>query len=434
MLTLVLRALNILGSKQTACRRWVPGFNNLPAADGGIRMKPCVFRSAFLGFSAALLLNAPVMAQSAPPPPPVTVAKPVVRDVVDNDEFIGRFQAREEVSVRSRVGGYLQEIHFEDGAMVKQGDLLFVIDQRPFQTAFDQAKASLEVANSTLTYAQAQFSRADSLSQNGSQSVSTLDDRRRDLMSAQANLRGSQAALERAQLDLDYSKITAPLSGRIDRHQISIGNLVEADQTVLTSIVALDPIDFYFDVDERRMLNYAATARARGSDLQQGGGGLDVSVRIGDSSGTVFKGKLDFAENRVDSESGTMRVRARFANPDFVLQPGLFGRLEISGSNTYRAVLVPDEAVSSDQNERVVYVVGQDGSVSTKAVRLGPRLYGYRVVRAGLTGDETIIVNGILRARPGGKVTPTMTELPKERTNAPPESAAAATTDAEAAQ
>jgi RND family efflux transporter MFP subunit len=380
-----------------------------------------------------LMAHSTVLAQSAPPPP-VTVAKPVVRDVVDNDEFIGRFQAREEVSVRSRVGGYLQEIHFEDGAMVKQGDLLFLIDQRPFQTAFDQAKASLEVANSTLTYAQSQFQRADSLSQSGSQSVSTLDDRRRDLMSAQANLRGSQAAVERAQLDLDYSKITAPLSGRIDRHLISTGNLVEADQTVLTTIVALDPIDFYFDVDERRMLNYAATARARGSELQQGGGGLDVSVRIGDAGGSVFKGKLDFAENRVDAESGTMRVRARFANPDFVLQPGLFGRLEISGSNTYRAVLVPDEAIGSDQNERVVFVVGQDGGVSTKSVRLGPRLYGYRVIRSGLTGDETIIVNGVLRARPGGKVTPTMTELPKERTNAPPESAAADSTDAGAAQ
>jgi RND family efflux transporter MFP subunit len=328
------------------------------------------------------------------------------------------------------VGGYLQEIHFSDGALVKQGDLLFVIDQRPFLTALNQAKATLEIANTALTYAQAQFSRTESLSQTGSQSASTLDDRRRDLLSSQANVRGSQAALERAQLDLDYSKITAPLSGRIDRHLISTGNLVEADQTVLTTIVALDPIDFYFDVDERRMLNYAATARSRGSDLQQGGGGLDVTVRIGDAAGTTFKGKLDFAENRVDSESGTMRVRASFANPDFVLQPGLFGRVDISGSNTYRAVLVPDESIGSDQNERVVFVVGQDGTVSTKSVRLGPRLYGYRVIRSGLTGDETIIVNGILRARPGGKVTPTMTDLPKERTNAPPESAAAEDTGA----
>ncbi|KAA0698800.1 efflux RND transporter periplasmic adaptor subunit [Neorhizobium sp. P12A] len=392
-------------------------------------MKPDVLRSTLLGFSTALILNSAVLAQNAPPPP-VTVAKPVVRDVVDNDEFIGRFQAREEVSVRSRVGGYLQEIHFSDGALVKQGDLLFVIDQRPFLTALNQAKATLEIANTALTYAQAQFSRTESLSQTGSQSASTLDDRRRDLLSSQANVRGSQAALERAQLDLDYSKITAPLSGRIDRHLISTGNLVEADQTVLTTIVALDPIDFYFDVDERRMLNYAATARSRGSDLQQGGGGLDVTVRIGDAAGTTFKGKLDFAENRVDSESGTMRVRASFANPDFVLQPGLFGRVDISGSNTYRAVLVPDESIGSDQNERVVFVVGQDGTVSTKSVRLGPRLYGYRVIRSGLTGDETIIVNGILRARPGGKVTPTMTDLPKERTNAPPESAAAEDTGA----
>ncbi len=395
-------------------------------------MKLDILRSALLGFSATLILHSSALAQGAPPPAPVTVARPVVREVVDNDEFIGRFQAVDEVSIRSRVGGYLQEIHFSDGALVKQGDLLFVIDQRPFQTALDQAKASLEVANSSLTFAQAQFTRADSLSQSGSQSVSTLDDRRRDLMSAQANVRGSQAAVERAQLDLVYSKITAPLSGRIDRHLISTGNLVEADQTVLTTIVALDPIDFYFDVDDRRMLNYAATARTRGSDLQEGGGGVDVSVRIGDTAGSTFKGKLNFAENRVDSESGTMRVRARFANPDFVLQPGLFGRVEIAGSNSYTAILVPDEAIGSDQNERVVYVVDKDGNVSTKSVRLGPRLYGYRVIRAGMTGDETIIVNGIVRARPGGKVAPTVIQLPPERTNAPPESAAAESMDSEA--
>ncbi|MGO4198235.1 efflux RND transporter periplasmic adaptor subunit [Rhizobium sp. YAF28] len=364
-------------------------------------------------------------AQQAPAPPPVTVAKPVVRDVVDSDEFIGRFEPVDEVSVRSRVGGYLQEIDFTDGALVKQGDRLFVIDQRPFVTALNQANAALEASKSALVFADAQYKRAQSLASSGSQSAQTLDDRRREFDSAQANVRGAQAAADRAALDMEYTEITAPLSGRIDRRLISAGNLVQTDQTVLTTIVSLDPIDFYFDVDERRLLNFADTARKLGKDLQQGGGGLDVAVTISDPNAKPFKGKLDFAENRIDNESGTIRLRARFPNPDLVLQPGLFGRIQVEASNTYQAILVPDEAIGADQNERVVYVVGSDGTVSTKPVRPGPRLYGYRVIREGLDGTETIIVNGLIRARPGAKVTPQMTELPKERTDAPPETAGA---------
>ncbi|TCL65157.1 RND family efflux transporter MFP subunit [Rhizobium sp. BK251] len=377
--------------------------------------------ASFFGLSLS-----PALAQQNAAPPPVTVAKPVVREVVDNDEFIGRFQAVDEVAVRSRIGGYLQEIHFQDGAMVKSGDLLFVIDQRPFITALNESTASLEVAKSTLTLADAQFKRTESLATTGSQSASNLDDRRRDLIAAQANVRGATAAVDRATLDMEYTKITAPQSGRIDRRLVSVGNLVQADQTVLTTIVSLDPIDFYFDVDERRLLNYARTARERGSELQLGGGGLDVTVTIADPTAPPFKGKLDFSENRVDSASGTMRLRARFPNPDYVLQPGLFGRIHIAGSNSYQAVLVPDEAIGSDQNQRVVYVVGDDGSVTTKPVRTGPRLYGYRVIRDGIDGTETIAINGLMRIRPGGKVTPQLEELPQERADPPPDVAGSA--------
>lgn len=378
----------------------------------------------------AVFSGAQALAQGAPPAAPVTVAKPVVRDVVDSDEFIGRFQAVDEVSVRSRVGGYLQEVHFKDGTMVKQGDLLFVIDQRPFITTLNESTASLEVAKSSLTLADAQFKRTESLSTTGSQSASTLDDRRRDLLSAQANVRGAQAAVDRANLDMDFTKITAPLGGRIDRRLISVGNLVQADQTILTTIVSLDPIDFYFDVDERRLLSYADEARKNGSALQQGGGGLDVTVTIADSRQKPFKGKLDFAENRVDNQTGTIRVRASFPNPNLILQPGLFGRVQVQGSNSYKAILVPDEAIGSDQNQRVVYTVDTAGNVTPKSVRLGPKLYGYRVIRDGMTGDETIIVNGLMRIRPGVKVAPQMIELPQEASNdEPPARADAQGTD-----
>jgi membrane fusion protein, multidrug efflux system len=379
------------------------------------------FSSIFL--VATLLVPFAAMAQDAAAPPPVTVAKPLVRDVVDNDEFVGRFEAVDEVSVRARVGGYLDEVHFTDGALVKKGDLLFVIDQRPYKIAVEQADAQLQSAQATLIYADAQLKRAEELVKSAAQSVQTLEDRRREAISAKAAVRAAEATAERAKLDLEYTRITAPIDGRIDRNLISVGNLIQADQSILTTIVTLNPIDFYFDVDERRLLNFARTARGRGDDLQLGGGGVDVKVTIVDSTEKPFTGKLDFAENRIDRETGTMRLRARFDNPQLILQPGLFGRVEVEASNTYRAILLPDESIGSDQNVRVVYVVGADGSVSTKAVRLGSRLYGYRIIHNGLDGTETVIVNGLMRARPGSKVTPQMIELPQTREGAVPDAA-----------
>lgn len=366
-----------------------------------------------VGASISLFSAVNVAAQDAQLPT-VTAAKPVVRDVIDSDEFIGRFEAVDEVAVRARVGGYLDEVNFTDGALVKKGDKLFVIDQRPYRTALSQAEAALESARSSLAFAETQFKRTESLTGTGTLSVSTLDDHRRELLSAQASVRGAEAAVERARLDLDYTTIAAPLTGRVDRRLISTGNLVQADQTVLTTIVSLDPIDFYFDVDERRLLSYARVARERGSALQEGGGSLEVMVTIADANEAPFKGKLDFAENRLDQASGTMRVRARFDNPKFVLQPGLFGRAELEGSNSYKAVLIPDEAIGADQNERIVYEVREDGTVVTKPVRLGPKLHGYRVIRSGMTGDEIIVVNGLMRARPGTKVKAEIVELPPE--------------------
>lgn len=350
---------------------------------------------------------------AAPPPPAVSVAKPVVREVVEDDEFVGRFEAVDAVDLRARVGGYLQKVHFTDGAIVQQGDLLFTIDQRPYQAAVAEAEASLKIAQSQVEYTTKQLERARELSTRGNISVSALDERQQEHLAAQAQVQGARAALESARLDLEYTEIRAPITGRIDRNFISVGNLVSPDETLLTRIVSLDPIYFYFDIDERSFLAYARDARERGVSLQEGAGDLPVKVRLSDERDGSFDGKLDFAENRVDPGTGTMRVRALFSNPDLVLQPGLFGTINIPGSLPYRGVLIPDEAIAADQDRRIVYVVDEAGKVSTQQIRPGPRLHGYRVVREGLSGDETIVINGLMRVRPGVTVTPNPVDLPQ---------------------
>lgn len=357
-----------------------------------------------IGFSSAASAQSPL--------PQVTVAKPVVHEIVEDDEFVGRFEAIDEVSVRSRVGGYLDEVHFTDGAMVEKGRLLFSIDQRPFKTALDQAKAEQIAAQALVDFTKIQFERAQSLVGNGNIPVSTVDDRRREFLAAQARADGAHAAVARAELDLEYTEIRAPLSGRIDRRLVSVGNLVEANQTVLTTIVSLDPIHFYFELDERQYLDYAARARANGASLNEGAGNLKVKVRVADDRIPPAAGTLDFAENRLDGETGTMRVRATFANPGFVFQPGLFGYINVPASVPYLGVMLPDEAISADQNRRIVYVIDADGVASAVPVRPGPRIDGYRVIRAGLKGDETVVINGLMRVRPGVKVTPQAVTLP----------------------
>ena len=239
-----------------------------------------------------------------------------------------------------------------------------------------------------------------------------LDDRRREFLAAQAQHQGAQASLRKASLELEFTQIQAPFTGRIGRRLVSTGNLVQPDSTLLTTIVAIDPIDFYFDIDERSYFAYARDARTRGGTMQEGGGGLDVVVRLADNNEAAFKGKLDFAENRLDQATGTMRARARFDNKDGVLQPGMFGRINVPGSLPHPGILVPDEAIGADQDRRIVFVVDAAGLVSAKQVRTGPRIDGYRVIRDGLTGDETIVVNGLVRVRPGVTVKPELITLP----------------------
>jgi multidrug efflux system membrane fusion protein len=350
---------------------------------------------------------------AAPPPPPVTVAKPIVKEIVEVDEFTGRFDAVASVEIRARVGGYLESVQFTDGAIVKEGDLLFVIDRRPFQASLAQADASLVSSRARLDYARQELDRVERLTRSGNAPERQLDERRQQFLTAQADVNGAQGALAQARLDLGFTEIRAPIAGRISRKLVTEGNLVRANETMLTTIVALDPIHFYFDVDERSYLAYTRMSRdgtrPSGRDTP-----YEVMIALTDERDPKHPGRLDFVDNRVDQATGTMRGRAVVPNSDLLMVPGMFGRIAIPGSGRYRAVLVPDEAIGADLDRRFVYVVAEDGTVSQKAVRPGPRYDGYRIVRTGLTGDETIIVNGMQRAR-FGKITPQPTTLPPVR-------------------
>jgi RND family efflux transporter MFP subunit len=353
----------------------------------------------------------PTAGAPPPSPPQVTVAKPVVKNIVEWDDFTGRFEATDDVAVRSRVTGYLDQIHFKDGAIIKKGDLLFTIDPRSFQAAADEASARLDNAKTALNLASQELQRAEGLRTGVEISQSVLDQRRQQFLSAQAEVQGATAALQQARLNLDYTKITAPISGRISNRRLSVGNLVNANDTILTTVVALNPIYFYFDVDERSYIAYARMAlqgeRPSGRD-----NAYEVRMVVPGDPKESRIGHINFVDNRIDSATGTMRGRAIFDNPDLFLQPGMFGRISIPGSGDHQAVLIPDEAIGSDQDRRIVYVVGPDNKISTKAIRPGPKIDGYRVVRRGLSGDETIVVDGIVRARPGATVTPEPTTLP----------------------
>jgi RND family efflux transporter MFP subunit len=273
-----------------------------------------------------------------------------------------------------------------------------------------QADASLVSARARLEFARQELDRVERLTRSGNAPERQLDERRQQFLSAQADVNGAQAALTQARLDLAFTEVKAPISGKISRKLVTEGNLIRANDTLLTTITAVDPIYFYFDVDERSYLAYERMSRS-GSGRETG---YEIMVALADEAEPRHKGVVDFIDNRVDQATGTMRGRAVLENKDLILTPGLFGRILIPGSDRYKAVLIPDEAVGADLDRRFVYVVAEDGTVSQKVVRPGPRYDGYRIIRTGLTGDETIIVNGMQRAR-FGKVTPQPTTLPPVR-------------------
>lgn len=371
-------------------------------------------RSIAIAFA---LLATPALAQAPAanqPPPPVTVAKPVVKTIVEYDDFTGRFEAIDSVEVRARVSGFLESVAFKDGSIVKKGDPLFKVDQRPYQAALDQNEAALVSAQARFNFAENDLERAESLRRTGNIADQLLDQRRQNFLTAKADLDRYQAAAREARLNLEFTDIKAPIGGRIGRKLISEGNLVNANQTLLTTIVSIDPIHFYFDVDERSYLAYTRTSRSNGRPSERNGG-YEVPIKLTDEREPARKGQLDFLDNRVDQATGTIRGRAVVPNGDLLLTPGLFGVASVPGSPPYKGILIPDEAVATDQDRRIVWAVAPDGTVSPKVIRPGPRIDGYRVVREGLTGEETIVISGLQRVRPGAKVTPQMTDLPPVR-------------------
>src|SRR3954471_14141975 len=344
--------------------------------------------------------------QAAPPPPAVTVAKPTKQQVVDYDEYVGRFIAVDSVEIRARVSGYLDKVHFKDGQIVKQGDLLFTIDRRPFETALAQTRATLAQARANLAFASSDLARASQLVRDRTITEQTFEQRTQAKSVAEASVAAQEAAVRQAELDLQFTELKAPVTGRIGDRRVSQGNLVTGGTggttTLLATIVSIDPIRFEFSFDEASFLRYERlgnVGKARGP-------GLDLAIKLIDENEFVHQGKMDFVDNVIDRASGTIRGRAVLANANGVFTPGMFGRVRVPGSAPYESLLLPDTAIGSEQVRKFVLVVDNENVARTKYVTLGQLVGDLRVIKEGIAPDDRVIVNGLMRARPGTKVTP----------------------------
>ncbi|MEM6913071.1 MAG: efflux RND transporter periplasmic adaptor subunit [Pseudomonadota bacterium] len=334
-------------------------------------------------------------------PMPVRVMSPVLETVELWDDYIGRFTAVERVELRPRVSGYLEAVHFDDGAIVEQGQLLFTVDQRPFQAALERAEAEFEAVRTQRSLSEAELDRAEELLEARAGSREEYDQALQARDASLANLRASEAAVRQAALELEFTEIRAPISGRIGQDLINVGNLVSAEQTLLTTIVSIDPIYFEFNGTEQDYLRYIELDRdgnRKSSRLEPN----PVRVRIASQDDYAIEGVMDFVNNEIDARSGTILGRARFANPEGFLTPGLFGELRLYGRDPYEAILIPDEAVQFDQSRQFVWMISEDGQATMRVVELGRLLDdGRRIVEGGLTADDQVIVGGLAILRPG---------------------------------
>jgi RND family efflux transporter MFP subunit len=339
---------------------------------------------------------------AAPPPPSVSVASVVSRQISDFDEFTGRFEAVERVEIRPRVSGYISTVNFVQGREVAKGDVLFVIDPRPYEAEFKQAQAQLQQVRSQLTLATSEQDRANKLLAAHAISREELESREAALAQANANVAGAQAAVDTAALNLSFTRVTAPITGVVSRAEITAGNLVTAGSTMLTTVVSVDPIYVSFQGDEQGFLNFMNYARKGGEAEAK----HPVFVGLANEEGYPHQGAIAFVDNEIDATTGTVRARGRLDNHEHQFTPGMFARVKVTGTKTFAAMLINESAVGTDQGLQYVLRVGKDNAVEYRQVKLGPVVDGLRVVREGLSVGDTIVVNGLQHVRPGMTVTP----------------------------
>jgi len=374
-----------------------------------MRLLHCLSRYALSGL--LLLMTACAQQQPAAPPPPppkVTVSQPVSREVTEWEEYTGRLEAIESVEVRARVNGYLQSIHFKNGVTVKQGDLLFVIDPRPYQTELERAKAELALATARLERMGKDLARAQMLVRSRAVSEEEVDTRISDQRQAQESVQAARATVNAAQLNVEFTQVRAPINGRISRNLVSVGNLINGGTTqssLLTTIVSLDPIYCYFEADERAYLKGIRQLR-NGDHANSRAGKQPVYMALADEENFPHQGSIDFVDNRLDQNTGTITARAVIPNPDLLLAPGLFARLRIPSGSKYKALMLPPEALGSDLSQQFVFVVDAQNLVQYRKVTPGPIIDGWRVIRDGIQPDDWVIVKGVQRVRTGAKVDP----------------------------
>jgi RND family efflux transporter MFP subunit len=346
----------------------------------------------------------------APPPPSVTVAKPIKRTVVDYDEYVGRFTAINAVEVRARVSGSLDKLPFKDGQIVKQGDLLFTIDKRPFQNSLDQARANLVQAQSNLAFTESDYTRGQQLVRDKTITDQTFEQRAQAYRNAKASVANNEAAVRQAELDLEFTDLRAPIEGRIGDRRVSPGNLVTGgtggNTTLLATIVSTDPIYFEFTFDEASYLRYQRLATTS-KDVASRNAGVQVALKLIDENDFDHEGRMDFVDNVIDRSTGTIRGRAVFTNSKEVFTPGMFARVRVPGTPPYEGLLVPDVAIGTEQARRFVMVIDDQDTARPKYVTLGQVTKdGLRVIKDGIGPDDRVVISGLMQARPGQKVKP----------------------------
>ncbi|WP_417871734.1 efflux RND transporter periplasmic adaptor subunit [Winogradskyella sp.] len=351
---------------------------------------------------------------AAPQAMPVEIALPVSETITEWDEYTGRFEASNKVDVRARVSGFLERVNFKDGQIVNKGDVLFIIDNRPFVIALDQAKADLAQAKANLEIAQDNFNRVENLKETGAVSIEEFNRRKQALEYAKASIQLSQARVADAKLNLEFTRVKAPISGLVSRDRVNEGNLIDggsSNSTLLTTIVATSPIHFYFTSSESDYLRYVRLAN-NGERKAVRANGLPVLIKLQDEDEFVHEAKIDFVDNQIDNSTGTIENRAVLPNKDLLLEPGMFGKARISGSAEHKAIMIPENIIGTNQSLRYVYVLGENNTVTSKNITLGPlHSNGLRIVRDGLLETDQLIVNNIQKIRPGIAVTPVETNL-----------------------